>query len=125
MRLKFAALIVQGVSRKPLPLLLLLLAALSVAFSVVARASGVSYESIFGLTSLFRLASTAPFFVVGIIMYSNMSVKQLFFKTPIWLGVAAVPLATYAHEFTRNHGLVVGEIALYIEQLLVIGRAHV
>lgn len=102
-----------------LTLMFLLLAAFSVVVTIAARATGVAYENVLGLTSLFRLATYAPFFAVGIYMYWHAKARNTFLHTPLILGLAALPLAVYANSWTRGQGFVVGEIALFCEQLMI------
>lgn len=100
-------------------LMLPLLAAFSVVVSIAARATGVAYDNVLGVTSLFRLATYAPFFAVGIYMYWHAKARFTFLHVPLILGIAALPLALYANSWTRGHGFVVGEIALFCEQLMI------
>lgn len=108
----------ERLERLPLIILLPGLALLSLSFSLAARVTGVAYEEVFGLTSLFRLATYAPFFVVGIFMYTHTPARETFLKTPIALIAAALPLAVLAHHYTRGHGAAVGEVALLLEYLM-------
>lgn len=103
----------------PLLVMLPALALLSMGFSLAARITGVAYEEVFGLTSLFRLATYAPFFVIGIFMYSHTRARETFLNTPIALIVAALPLAVVAHHYTRGHGAAIGEVALLLEYLMI------
>ncbi len=103
----------------PLWLMLPLLATFSLFFSAAARATGVAYDNIFGLTSLFRLATYAPFFAVGIYMYWHAEARTTFLRIPLLLSAVALPLAIQANTWTRGHGLAIGEIALFFEQWMI------
>ena len=105
--------------KRPLIIMLPALALFSEAFSVAARATGIAYEDVFGLTSLFRLASYAPYFIVGIFMYTHTQARETFLKTPLLLIVAALPLGVLAHHYTRGHGPLIGEAALGLEYLMI------
>jgi glucan biosynthesis protein C len=115
----------------PPALLLPALAALSLALSLAARATGFAYESPLGLTSLFRLATGATYFAAGIFMYHHTNARQSLLSSPAKTIVFALPLAMFAHEYIHGHGLIVGEIALYVEYLMtwiclsvILGLAH-
>ncbi|MGI4720801.1 MAG: acyltransferase family protein [Janthinobacterium lividum] len=103
----------------PLWLMFPALALLSEAASVAARATGVAYDSVLGLTTLYRLAEHLPYFVAGIFMYAHPGARLTFLRTPVLLLVATLPLALYAHEYTRGQGFVIGEFAVFIEAVMV------
>lgn len=103
----------------PVFLMLPVLALLSTAVSVAARATGIAYEPVLGLTSLYRLASYLPYFVVGMYMFGHTRARLTFLRTPVLLGVAALPLAIYAARYTHGHGLVISEAAYLVEALMV------
>lgn len=106
-------------SASPLWLMFLVFAAISVLGTIIVRTSGFAYENLAGLTSLFRLASYAPFFAIGALMYNHKVVHDKFLGLPAFFVFIAVPLAIVAGRFTSGHGLVVGEVALFAEYIMV------
>ena len=105
--------------RLPLWAMLPALAVFSVALTIAARLTGVAYENVFGLTSLFRLATYAPFFAVGIVMFDHKAARETFLRTPVALILIALPIALYAKAYTHDHGALVGEAALTLEYLAI------
>ncbi len=109
----------ERLEKLPLPGMLLILVGLNMTFSIAARATGMAYENVFGLTSLYRLATYAPFFIVGIFMYTHASARETFLKMPIVLIIPALPLAVVGSRYTHGHGALVGEAALALEYLMI------
>lgn len=109
----------QRLDGAPLVLMLPALALLSMSFSIAARATGIAYEDVFGLTSLFRLATYAPYFVVGVFMYSHAKARDTFLRTPVAFIVGALPLAVIADHYTRGPGGLTAEAALAVEYLMI------
>jgi glucans biosynthesis protein C len=103
----------------PLWLMFPVLAFLGAAISVAARATGLAYDSVFGLTDLYRLATNLPFFAVGIYMYRHSGARLTFLRVPVLLILATVPLAVYAGKYTHGQGRLIGELAVLIEALMM------
>ncbi len=103
----------------PFWLMLPILALFSAAASVAARATGHAYDSVLGLTTLYRLATHLPFFAAGIYMYAHPGARLTFLRTPMLLVVATLPLAIYAGKYTHGQGLLIGEFAVLIEAFMV------
>lgn len=99
--------------------MLLTLAFMSVVATLGARATGVAYDSILNLTSLLRLATNAPFFLVGIYMYAYPRARDTFLRVPTPLIVLALPLSVYTAGYIHGHGFLIGEGAIFLESLLV------
>ena len=68
----------QKLEAAPLALMLPVLALFSISTSLVIRSTGIAYESIFGLTSLFRLVTQLPFFAIGIYMHGYSGARKTF-----------------------------------------------
>lgn len=94
-------------------------AGLSFVVNTATRATGIAYESIGGLTSLYRLVTYAPFFAAGILMFRWAGLRKRFLSIPFPLLVVTVPLAILAASLTRHPSLVVRELALFLEILMV------
>lgn len=109
----------ERLERIPLPLLLVGLAGLSLLVSEIARATGIAYVTAYGLTSLYRLASYAPFFAVGMVMYFQPAVRGRFIDTPMMLALVAIPIALIVKPFESGYGFAIGEVALLVELLMV------
>lgn len=105
-------------ARLPVWATLPLFAVATLGLSLAVRATGIAYTTPFGLTSLFRLATYAPFFIAGIFMYSHPPARLAFLRVPGWLIVPALPLAAWVHDFTQGRPFVVAEAALLAEILL-------
>jgi glucan biosynthesis protein C len=103
----------------PLALMILILALFGSLVGVAARATGVAYDSFLGLTSLFRLATYAPFFAVGVLMHGHSGLRKNFLRVPTPLIFASLPLALWAHGYTRGQGFVVSEMAIFVETIMV------
>ncbi len=103
----------------PFWLMLSILALFSAAVSVAARSTGVAYDSVLGLTTLYRLATNLPYFAVGIYMYAHSGARLTFLRTPVLLVLATIPLAIYASKYTHGQGFVVREFASLIEAAMV------
>lgn len=102
--------------------LALLLAAVTLFTALVdmaARTTGVGYVDIFGLTTLYRLATYAPYFAVGIAMYTSATSRATFLRVPIVALVPAVAVAVLADSYTKGHGRVIGEASQLIETLMI------
>lgn len=105
--------------RIPLPLLLVGLASLSLLASEIARATGIAYINAYGLTSLYRLATYAPFFAAGMVMYFQPAVRARFLGTPMVLALFAIPIALIVKPFEKGYGFAIGEGALFVELLMI------
>ena len=100
------------------PLSLAVVTMTSFLISVVVRSTGVAYEPILQLTTLFRLASYAPFFIIGAVMYSHEGMRQTFFRTPLISLVPALPVALAAQKFSHHQNIAVSEAAHLVEILM-------
>lgn len=86
--------------------------------SVAARATGIAYESIMHLTTLFRLASYAPFFAIGALMYGREQLRLTFFRIPSIAMFFALPIALFAQKFSHDGHAVVRECSHLVEILM-------
>ena len=94
-------------------------AVITVALNIATRLTGIAYDSPFGLTSLYRLASYAPYFAVGIFMYRHAHAREAFLRMPYLLLLVALPLAVVADRYTSGQSRLVNEAALLAYILLV------
>jgi glucans biosynthesis protein C len=101
-----------------IPVLMLCLPVASYVVNVAARATGLAYESPFGLTSLFRIANYLPFFLVGMLMYQSPQIKQVFLKIPASLALLAIPAAVYFGGHIHSPIEVIAESAMFLQLLM-------
>lgn len=78
--------------------LFLLLACTSEAFSIASRLTGVAYQPIGGVTTLYRLGTNLPYFAAGMLMYLSPALRHNFTAVPPMLLVIGAPVAMLAHE---------------------------
>ena len=102
----------------PVFAILLSLASFGFLISAVARSTGMAYDSVLQLTSLFRLSIYAPYFIVGTLMYRHEGIRQIFFRVPLTGLLLALPLALYAQKYAHDPSIVVREIAHFVEILM-------
>ena len=102
----------------PVFAILLSLASFGFLISAVARSTGMAYDSVLQLTSLFRLSIYAPYFIAGTLMYGHEGIRQVFFRVPLPGLLMALPLALYAQKFAHDPSIVVREIAHFVEILM-------
>ena len=102
----------------PLAGVLAFLVLTSYLFSFAARSTGVAYDSILHLTTLFRLASYAPFFVIGVLMFGHEQLRQTFFRIPSIAMFFALPLSLFAQKFSHDGHAVVRECSHLVEILM-------
>lgn len=100
-----------------IPVLMLSLSVATYALNAASRATGLAYESPFGLTSLFRLASYLPFFLVGMLMYLSPQIKQVFLTVPASLAIVAIPAAVYFGGNIQSPKVVIAESAMFLQFL--------
>ena len=84
----------------PVWVLMVFFALIGFALNVATRLTGIAYDAPFGLTSLYRLASYAPYFAVGIFMYRHAHAREAFLRIPYLLLLVALPLAVVADRYT-------------------------
>lgn len=108
---------VLGEKLDTLTVFLTLIAATLMSFliSVAVRFTGIAYEPILHLTTLFRLASYAPFFIVGALMFGQERLRQTFFRIPLAALIPALPLALAAQKLSHHQSIVVSEAAHLVE----------
>ncbi len=111
-------LIERTLARLTVPRLLLGLTLFSAVTFLFARASGVAYVQVAGVTTLGRLATYFPFFAGGIVMYRRPEVRRVFLTVPPWLMLLALPVGVYAQSFRKELGLM-AELAAPTENLMV------
>ena len=117
--LKYFHFLTKRIETIPIVFLFPMLALFALSISLVARSTGVAYESIFGLTSIFRLATYAPYFIGGIFMFGRPEVKKTFLKVPAIFVIATLPLAAYFGGETRGEIFIIGEMAFFAKELMV------
>ncbi|MBT9493933.1 MAG: acyltransferase family protein [Paucibacter sp.] len=103
----------------PWVLMMAALALASVLVSIVTRVTGLAYEPLLGLTSLYRLASNLPFFAAGMLMCVHAGTRQNFLRTPALLALATIPLAVFCRNYARGSDVFQSELAFFGEQLFV------
>jgi len=86
--------------------------------SAITRSSGMAYEPILQLTSLFRLSKYAPFFIVGVLMYSHDGLRKTFLHVPLITLFIALPTALFVQKFSQNQSIIVRETAHFVEILM-------
>lgn len=101
--------------------LLFVLGCVGMLFTVVARGTGIAYISPFGLTSLYRLATYAPYFFVGMAMYFLPTVRQMLLSVPSWLLVVFIPAVMMSNSWSSGHGRLIGEVALFVAIVMTWG----
>lgn len=76
----------------------LLLAATVIAqlLSMLLRMTGVAYAEILGLTTLFRLANSLPYFALGFLMFHSRPLRNSFESVPTWLVISLGVMGTFA-----------------------------
>jgi len=94
--------------------LLALLACFSWAFSLAPRLTGLAYREIAGVTTLYRLATNFPYFLVGMIMYLSPAMLRTFVSVPPVLLLAAAPVAMLAQEQAHTTKGVLAELWLLL-----------
>ena len=106
---------------KTIPALCLfpMLALFALCISLLARATDISYESIFGLTSIFRLATYVPYFIGGIFMFGRPDIKKNFLRIPAFFVLVTLPLAVFFEGETRGEIFIFGEMAVFAKALMV------
>ncbi len=101
------------------PLLLVAIAFGSYVLDAVTRLLPGAYSNLLGLTSLYRLATYAPYFAVGVWMYSASYARESLLRVPVWLLPLAIALAIGAKGYSAGHGRWVNEFG----QMLQIGAS--
>ena len=96
-----------------------MLALFALCISLLARATDISYESIFGLTSIFRLATYVPYFIGGIFMFGRPDIKKNFLRIPAFFVLVTLPLAVFFEGETRGEIFIFGEMAVFAKALMV------
>lgn len=94
---------------------LVVMSFLSIFASLLVRSTGIAYDQIFQLTTLYRLATYGPFFAVGIYMYKNQDVHQKLLRVPVSGLVLAVPVAAIAQTYSHYPSALVREFASFVE----------
>lgn len=103
----------------PTPLILVALVVLSFSASVLVRSTGVAYDPILKLTSLYRLATYAPFFVAGVYMYGNREIYTRLQQIPIWSLFIAIPIAVHARTHLHDPSAIIRELSHTVEILMI------
>lgn len=103
----------------PVPALLLILTVCETLSVLGARATGVGYESIAGVTTLARVATYLPYFAAGIAMYHIPALRNVFLRIPPVLALVALPAGTWAATWRRWHDGWLAELAGPFEYLMV------
>ncbi len=100
-----------------------LLASCFVAFAwlltVIVRTSSVAYVEWFGLSSLFRLATYAPWFLLGAAMYFQKNLIERFASIPWALLPVAATCVILITPLTAVGSMIYREIALLLQTSLV------
>ena len=103
----------------PVPTLLLILTVCETLAVLSARATGVGFDMIAGVTTLARVATYFPYFAAGIVMYHVPGLRQVFLRIPPVLVLVALPLGTWAATWRRVHDGILAELAGPFEYLMV------
>lgn len=116
--LKSKSAVVEKLATLTVPMILVVLTLTSILISLAVRSTGLAYEPILHLTSLYRLATYAPFFIFGALMYRHEGMRQAYFRIPSVALFAALPIALAAQKFSHNQNLAVSETAHFVELLM-------
>ena len=117
--LKYFHFLTRSVKTVPILCLFPMLALFALCISLLARATGISYESIFGVTSIYRLSTYVPYFIGGIFMFGHPEIKKIFLKIPAITVLITLPLAVFFEGETRGEIFIVGEMAVLAKALMV------
>lgn len=117
--LKYFHFLTKRIETLPILLLFPILALFALSISLFVRATGVAYESILGLTSIFRIATYVPYFIGGIFMFGRPEVKKTFLKVPAIFVLATLPLAVFFDGETHGEIFIIDEFAFFAKELMV------
>ena len=94
--------------------ILLVLTVISFATGLGVRATGVAYETIWGATSLYRLAIYMPFFLAGSVMFKHPELRFKFQETPIYLFCLGVTLKIILARYEADRNFLISESANFV-----------
>jgi glucan biosynthesis protein C len=96
---------------------ILVLAISSYVVLLLVRATGMAYVSPLGLTSPYRLATYAPYFAAGILMYRSPRARAVFLQAPPALLLVSVPLALISELHEPDYGRLLYEATEFLSML--------
>jgi glucan biosynthesis protein C len=118
-RLKYLEILTKRIETLPIMLMFPALALFSLVISLSGRSTGIAYESIFSLTSIFRLVTYVPYFIGGIFMFGRPELKATFLKVPAVCILVTLPLASYFDNYTHGNTFAISELALLGKVLMI------